>query len=278
MPVNANTDYHFTHIRVANQMFCQRSNAIFLLLVIQLVSAQTFGHEVAKIKLEEPVDGGIASGITNVRGWVVSDSGVERVELFVNGQYLSDIPYGGHRPDVEQTFPEVMDSINSGFGQTFNYGELGAGQHEITVRAYLGDGLLIEDSSNFVASVLPSPYLPESEKPDLSGASVSLDRTTGEISISNVMVEADEPLDIRLAWSTAMQGFGIIEIDSSVADSVPSGAVMFMDGDGTILGEAQDYADCTVGQFAKSVLPTLEYTPLAKIRNASYPVTLEQAP
>jgi len=180
--------------------------------VFYLFTAEVFSHEIAKIVLEEPVDSGISSGIGNIRGWVISDSGVDRVELFVNGQYQADIPFGGQRKDVESAYPNVPNSINSGFGQTFNFGELGYGQHQITVRAYLGDGLLIEDTASFKASVLPVPFIPESEKLDFSVASLSLDKTTGEVRIAKVDLTSGERLDLRLKWSTAEQGFALVDV------------------------------------------------------------------
>ena len=341
--------------------------------VFCLFTAEVFSHEIAKIVLEEPVDSGTSSGIGNIRGWVISDSGVERVELFVNGQYQADIPFGGQRTDVESAYPNVPNSINSGFGQTFNFGELGYGQHRITVRAYLGSGLLMEDTAYFKASVLPLPFFPESEEPDFSGASVTLDRTTGKVLISEVELTSGEILDLTIDWSTPRQGFEMVDVTETAVEPIPSGTVVFQDGNGVVLGEAVDhvgrtvivvdgyrgsfyndhssrtvrfsgaeeaydvyyesddcsgpayvihyneqvndiagklliadnsvrerellvgskknsvgaifsanalieYTDCHVGQRAVSVLPTKMYTPPQEIRNAAYPVTLEQAP
>ena len=346
---------------------------IALMVALLVSAADAFSHGTSKIVLEEPVDSGTSSGIGNIRGWVISDSGVDRVELFVNGQYQADIPFGGQRTDVESAHPNVTNSINSGFGQTFNFGELGYGQHRITVRAHLGDGLLIEDTASFKASVLPLPFFPESEKPDLSGASVALDRTSGKIRISEVELSSGETLDLLLEWSTPTQGFSLVDVTDSEADVIPSGDVVFKDGNGVVLGKAEsytgrtviyvdgfrgafyndhdfrrvrfsgssaswrvfydsdnctgpsyvisyndvvndingellvadssapkrqlllrsyknsvaaifgtnnleEYRTCNTGQFAEEVMPTVGYTPPPKIRHATYPVTLEQAP
>ena len=185
---------------------------IALMVALLVWADDSFSHETSKIVLEEPVNSGTSSGIGNIRGWVISDSGVDRVELFVNGQYQADIPFGGQRKDVENAYPHVPNSINSGFGQTFNFGELGNGQHRITVRAYLGDGLLIEDTATFKASVLPVPFVPESEKPNLSVASISVDKATGEIRLTKVELSSGQRLDVRLEWSTPEQGFSLVEV------------------------------------------------------------------
>ena len=193
---------------------------IALMVALLVWADDSFSHETSKIVLEEPVNSGTSSGIGNIRGWVISDSGVNRVELFVNGQYQADIPFGGQRKDVENAYPHVPNSINSGFGQTFNFGELGNGQHRITVRAYLGDGLLIEDTATFKASVLPVPFVPESEKLDFAVASLSLDRATGEIRIAKVDLTSGERLDLRLKWSTPQQGFSLVDVTNFEFPSV----------------------------------------------------------
>lgn len=220
--------------------------------VFCLFTAEVFSHETSKIVLEEPVDSGISSGIGNIRGWVISDSGVDRIELFVNGQYQADIPFGGQRTDVEIAYPNVPNSINSGFGQTFNFGELENGQHRVTVRAYLGDGLLIEDTASFNASVLPVPFIPESEEPDFSGASVTLNRTTGEILISEVELTSGEILDLTIDWSTPKQGFEMVDVNEAEVEPIPSGTVIFKDGNNVVLGEAKNGSNIVLDGFGGS--------------------------
>lgn len=182
----------------------KRLAAAFFFLISSVAVAQE-----AVVTLEEPVKGGIASGITNIRGWAVADAGVDRIELFINGQFYSEIPYGGKRRDVESAFPSILNSINSGFGQTYNYNALGTGQHTFTVRAYMNDGQLVEDSAEFTVAALPEPFYPDSAKPDFSRAAVSIDKTTGKVSISDVSMDSGELVDLELSWSTPTQGYAI---------------------------------------------------------------------
>ena len=44
------------------------------------------------VLLEEPSTGGIGSGVSNIRGWAVANTGIERIELFLDGVFLSDVP------------------------------------------------------------------------------------------------------------------------------------------------------------------------------------------
>ena len=45
------------------------------------------GEKSSQASLEEPVNGGIHSGISNIRGWAVSKRGVGRVAVYVDGAY-----------------------------------------------------------------------------------------------------------------------------------------------------------------------------------------------
>ena len=53
-----------------------------------------------RIALEEPVKGDTYSGVGNLRGWAVATVGVDRVEIWIDGAYAFDAPYGGARADV----------------------------------------------------------------------------------------------------------------------------------------------------------------------------------
>ena len=49
---------------------------------------------VFRVALEEPVNGEIHSGVGNLRGWAVASSGITKVEIFIDGGYEFDAPYG----------------------------------------------------------------------------------------------------------------------------------------------------------------------------------------
>ena len=166
----------------------------------------------ARITLEEPVNQSVASGVSNIRGWAVAASGVSKLELFVNGDYISDIPYGGDRGDVEAAFPDIVNAGQSGFGQTFNYGLLGSGQHTMTVRAYTNDGGFSEKTSTFNVAAFKSPFIAEDGFPSLRDASVSLNSETGEILVQNVLLADNSTYDLALQWRKATQGFEIVEL------------------------------------------------------------------
>ena len=137
--------------------------------------------ETFSVNLEEPVNSGIASGISNVRGWAVSSQGIQKVELFVDGQYAFEIPYGGQRLDVEAVFPEITQSAESGFGSTYNYGGLSSGEHTMTVRAFATDGRVKDSTTVFTVAGFGQEFISASDSPRADNASVSIEPSTGDI-------------------------------------------------------------------------------------------------
>lgn len=159
-----------------------------------------------RLNLEEPVNYGTASGVANIRGWAVADEGVDRIELWVDGQFASEIPYGGERTDVEAEFPGVEGSLESGFGKTFNYGNLGPGEHTITVRAYNEAGEEREATSTFQVVSFSESFLSGDLPFDVSVADADINQQTGVITLEDVRLGSVE-YDLNLKWSEAAQAF-----------------------------------------------------------------------
>ena len=59
---------------------------------------------VFRLMLEEPINGEIHGGVGNLRGWAVASEGIDKVEIFIDGEYAFDAPYGGSRGDVGAPF------------------------------------------------------------------------------------------------------------------------------------------------------------------------------
>ena len=65
-------------------------------LLSATVSAATVA-ETIMLNLEEPLEAGTYTGISNLRGWALAESGIAAVELDIDGQYAFNIPMGGAR-------------------------------------------------------------------------------------------------------------------------------------------------------------------------------------
>ena len=164
---------------------------------------------VKRVALEEPVAREIHTGVGNIRGWAVASDGITKVEIWIDGVYAFDAPYGGARGDVGSAFPDVEDSENSGFGAAYNYSNLSAGSHSIKAVAYTGAGETKESTKQFEVVRFPSPYIAAADAVELNAASCSVE--SDEITIVDALIEGDV-YNLTLKWRTAEQGFEIIEI------------------------------------------------------------------
>ena len=165
---------------------------------------------VFRIALEEPVNGEIHSGVGNLRGWAVASSGITKVEIFVDGVYEFDAPYGAARGDVGGAFPDVENAANSGYSLSYAYSLLTAGEHTVTAVAHSGSGATKEQSNTFtVVKFRSSDYITDPNAVDLSEASCSLDGD--EIEVIDSLIDGII-YDLKLKWRTAEQGFELIEV------------------------------------------------------------------
>ena len=71
-----------------------------LCVVLMSLSVSAKAEDVFRLMLEEPINGEIHGGVGNLRGWAVASEGIEKVEIFIDGEYAFDAPYGGARGDV----------------------------------------------------------------------------------------------------------------------------------------------------------------------------------
>lgn len=159
-----------------------------------------------KMSLEEPVDGGVHSGVSNLRGWAVASQGISKVDIFVDGVLFQSAPYGGIRPDVGGAFPDVADSEASGFSLAYNFSALGAGEHTILARAETRTGEVLEDSATFTTTRPGQEFIFGADGVDLSGASCSVDQGRS-IKLEDMIIDGRGPWDAVLEWQQAAQGF-----------------------------------------------------------------------
>ena len=165
---------------------------------------------VFRVALEEPVNGEIHSGVGNLRGWAVASSGITKVEIFIDGGYEFDAPYGAVRGDVGGAFPDVENATNSGYSLSYAYSLLSAGEHTITAVAHSESGAIKERSNTFtVVKFRSSDYITDPNAVDLNEASCSLEGD--EIEVIDSMIDG-LIYDLKLKWRTAEQGFEIIEV------------------------------------------------------------------
>ena len=150
-------------------------------------------------------------GVGNLRGWAVSSAGIRKVEAFLDGEFLGEIPYGGGRSDVAAAFPDIAGSGQSGFGMSFNYSGLSAGTHTIQVVAHSVDNKTASDSAQFEAVRFDKEFIGAGELINLNAAASVL--TNDQIEIENISI-AGKSYNLLLRWRTAEQGFEIVRIEA----------------------------------------------------------------
>ncbi|MDB2642970.1 hypothetical protein N9Y37_00835 [Luminiphilus sp.] len=106
-------------------------------------------EDVFRLMLEEPINGEIHGGVGNLRGWAVASEGIDKVEIFIDGEYAFDAPYGGSRGDVGGAFPEVINAAQSGFASAYAYSLLSSGTHTIAALAHTTAGTTKESAATF---------------------------------------------------------------------------------------------------------------------------------
>ena len=164
-----------------------------------------------EVTLEEPDFGLVQMGVGNLRGWAVSSAGIRKVEAFLDGEFLGEIPYGGARGDVGLAFPDINGSDQSGFSMAFNYSELSAGTHTIEVVAHSIDNKTASDSAQFETVRFDKEFIGAGEVINLNAATSVL--TNDQIRVENISI-AGKHYNLLLRWRTAEQGFEIVEIEA----------------------------------------------------------------
>jgi hypothetical protein len=164
-----------------------------------------------RVTLEEPAAELVHMGVGNLRGWAVSSAGIRKVEAFLDGEFLGEIPYGGARGDVGAAFPSIDGSGQSGFSMAFNYSRFSAGTHTIEVVAHGIDNKTTSTSAQFETVRFDREFIGAGEVIDLNAAASVL--SNEQIQIENISI-AGKSYNLLLRWRTAEQGFEIVEIQS----------------------------------------------------------------
>jgi N-acetylmuramoyl-L-alanine amidase len=83
--------------------------------------------------LDTPISGSTLYGTQNVYGWFLDESGVEAIEILVDGSVVGQASYGDARPDVERFYPQYKNG-RAGFHFALDTTQFTDGKHTVTVR------------------------------------------------------------------------------------------------------------------------------------------------
>lgn len=170
------------------------------------------------LRLETPGQGGVLTGISTFQGWVVSQVAIREVKLYVDTNFIADIPFGGSRPDVQNVHPQYPNSANAGFSMAYAYSAFTPGQHVALVRVTDINGNVREASANFTTFKFNNTsFFPDPNKVDLRGAWAqfpAVNELGYEMVLHNVRVDGRKH-SVRLMWNTASQKFEISHIQKN---------------------------------------------------------------
>ena len=183
------------------------SNQLYYL--VEFDSTESASSEM-RVAIEEPIMGLTHSGIGSIRGWAISGEAITKVEIFIDGIFAFEAPYGGPRGDVGSAYPEIADSHRSGFSVAFNFNSLDIGPHDIAVIAQDDAGRIKQASANFEVVSFKSEFLAAPLGVTLDDGSCAISRD--EISITDALVNGSA-YDIWLKWRPSSQAFEIEKIE-----------------------------------------------------------------
>ncbi len=173
---------------------------------------------------EGPDNGQPVSGIGIVRGWTFDTqpgSQINSVAFFVDGVLQADIPYGSTRPDIGQAYPMYSNAQTSGWGLTFNWGNLAPGPHSVRVDLQSSTGEVVSTEPRTVTVVRPGDFS-FLDKFDPSNASASIagnELTLHGVTVRDKDTQQERVIDASFQWFNNSQSLGMVGTQMVAANS-----------------------------------------------------------
>ena len=85
--------------------------------------------------VDTPSPGTTAKGSVRLSGWALSNAGIERIDVYLDGKLAASSNSAVNRPDVRKAYPNYGGNENCGFDFQLDLSGKSAGSHELTVQA-----------------------------------------------------------------------------------------------------------------------------------------------
>jgi uncharacterized repeat protein (TIGR02543 family) len=152
-------------------------------------------------ELESPSEGRRVYGIKTIYGWALDGEGISKVKLYMDGEFVCDIPYGGLIEGLRNAYPNYPDAERGGFALVWDYSSLSSGDHFVQIEVLNVRGEVLKLGANILVQ-------------NISGDMVNQGNLS-EVLIPGIKLTVGEntnTYDLRLEWSKESQVFEIIDL------------------------------------------------------------------
>jgi len=189
------------------------------LSIFSLPSAAQYLDNNLKITLETPQYNSSIGQIGQIRGWSFHPTlFVDMVEIYIDGEFYSEVPVGGQRVDVYNVYPNALNSEYSGWAQTINFKDFAEGYHTLEVVAYTTAGTYNSVTGKFCVEKVPgSNFISDPNIIDFR----SLDKihmAQNAVLLQKITIDG-EFYNMELHWDTATQGFIIEQVEPYINET-----------------------------------------------------------
>ncbi len=168
-------------------------------------------------RFESPADGATVSGIDLIWGWTFAEAagvGIADIVVYIDEQHETTIPCCSLRGDVHAAYPDfpAANTTASGWGLTYNWGNLAAGAHTLQVVATSSQGVRWESAVHTIQVLKPGDVV-FADRLSLAPAAVWLEDE--ELVLDGVVIrdkasQQEQAITAHYGWRTAVQGLRLV--------------------------------------------------------------------
>lgn len=191
-----------------------------VLSIFSLPSAAQFPDDSLKITLETPQYRHHIGQIGQIRGWALHPNQVvDVVEIYIDGEFYSEVPVGGQRNDVYNAYPNAVNSRYSGWAQTVNFKDFAEGYHDLEIRAYTTFGTYNSVTGEFCVEKFAGRNF-ISDRSIINFKTIELlHKAKNALLLQRLEIDG-EYYNMELHWDTATQGFIIEQVEPYTGENL----------------------------------------------------------
>ena len=118
--------------------------AVFVAISLNGCGGSRTPEELPIGNVDTPKPGTSAKGSLRISGWALSNAGIERIDVYVNGKLAGSSQTSVSRQDVKSAYPKYRENENCGFDFQLDLSGKAAGTFELTVQARSRDDAVRE--------------------------------------------------------------------------------------------------------------------------------------